>query len=395
MLRLPEARIRCVALDVGGGFGVKGHVYPEDLLIPFLARRLGRPVKWIEDRREHLICSCHSRDQIHDVEVGFDDEGRILALRDSFIVDCGAWNPIGAGVVYNTAVASAGSLQDRRHGFRGPDRRHQQSAERAVSRRRPAGSRLRHGAHRRSRRRRAWPRASRGAAAQHDPRRRNALCDGHAVSRRPAHRLRRRRLSVGAGKGAGGDRRASMRFACGSARRASEGRYLGLGSWLLCRGHRRRPVRERAVAHRAVRQDFRRLRRLPARAGHGDDLRADRRRCLECEAGRCGHYARRYRRRSLSVSARWRAAPPSRCRRRSTVRRRSCGQKCSCIAANMLECSATDLELRNGHVGIVGVPGAECHSARSRRRRARAGTAGGRPASMPGSRRRSISSRRR
>ena len=104
VLRLPEARIRCVALDVGGGFGLKGHVYPEDLLIPFLARRLGRPVQWIEDRREHLMCSCHSRDQTHDVEVGFDDDGRILALRDRFIVDCGAWNPIGAGVVYNTAV---------------------------------------------------------------------------------------------------------------------------------------------------------------------------------------------------------------------------------------------------------------------------------------------------
>ena len=56
ILKLPEARVRCVALDVGGGFGVKGHVYPEDLLIPFLARRLGRPVQWIEDRREHLIC---------------------------------------------------------------------------------------------------------------------------------------------------------------------------------------------------------------------------------------------------------------------------------------------------------------------------------------------------
>ncbi len=104
VLKLPEARVRCVALDVGGGFGVKGHVYPEDLLIPYLARRLGRPVRWIEDRREHLLCSCHSRDQIHDVEVGFDNEGRILALRDSFLVDCGAWNPIGAGVVYNTAA---------------------------------------------------------------------------------------------------------------------------------------------------------------------------------------------------------------------------------------------------------------------------------------------------
>jgi carbon-monoxide dehydrogenase large subunit len=104
LLRLPEAQVRCLALDVGGGFGIKGHVYPEDLLIPFIARLIGRPVKWIEDRHEHLMCSCHSRDQIHDVEVGFDDQGRILAFRDDFIVDCGAWNPIGAGVVYNTAV---------------------------------------------------------------------------------------------------------------------------------------------------------------------------------------------------------------------------------------------------------------------------------------------------
>ena len=104
VLGLPEARVRCVAPDVGGGFGVKGHVYPEDLLIPYLARRLGRPVKWIEDRHEHMLCSCHSRDQIHDVEIGFDDDGRILALRDDFLVDCGAWNPIGAGIAYNTAV---------------------------------------------------------------------------------------------------------------------------------------------------------------------------------------------------------------------------------------------------------------------------------------------------
>ena len=108
VLRLPEARVRCVALDVGGGFGVKGHVYPEDLLIPFLARRCSQPVQWIEDRREHLICSCHSRDQTHDVEIGFDSDGRILALRDDFIVDCGAWNPIGVGVVYNTAVHLTG-----------------------------------------------------------------------------------------------------------------------------------------------------------------------------------------------------------------------------------------------------------------------------------------------
>ena len=104
ILRLPEARVRCVALDVGGGFGTKGHVYPEDMLIPFLARLVGRPVRWIEERQEHFVCSCHARDQLHEVEVGFDGEGHIAAFRDEFLLDCGAWNPIGAGIAYNTAV---------------------------------------------------------------------------------------------------------------------------------------------------------------------------------------------------------------------------------------------------------------------------------------------------
>jgi carbon-monoxide dehydrogenase large subunit len=108
LLGLPEARVRCIALDVGGGFGGKGHVYPEDLLITFLARKIGRPVRWIEGRSEHLTSATHSRDQLHDVEVGFDDNGRILALRDDYLVDCGAWNPIGSGVAYNTAVHLTG-----------------------------------------------------------------------------------------------------------------------------------------------------------------------------------------------------------------------------------------------------------------------------------------------
>src|SRR5271165_2920840 len=108
LLGLPEARVRCIAPDVGGGFGGKGHVYPEDLLIAFLARKLGRPVRWIEDRREHLMSATHSRDQLHDLEVGFDGEGHILALHDDYIVDCGAWNPIGSAVAYNTAVHLTG-----------------------------------------------------------------------------------------------------------------------------------------------------------------------------------------------------------------------------------------------------------------------------------------------
>ena len=104
LLGMPESRVRCVAPDVGGGFGIKGHVYPEDILIAYLARTLGRPVKWIEDRREHFACSIHSRDQLHEAEIAFDGEGRILAVRDRFTLDCGAWNPLGGVLAYNTAA---------------------------------------------------------------------------------------------------------------------------------------------------------------------------------------------------------------------------------------------------------------------------------------------------
>jgi carbon-monoxide dehydrogenase large subunit len=103
-LALPEARVRCIAPDVGGGFGVKGHVYPEDVLIPYLARRLGRPVKWIEDRLEHILNAAHARDDRHEVEIAFDAEGRILAIRDRLLKDSGAYMPVGVGTPINTAV---------------------------------------------------------------------------------------------------------------------------------------------------------------------------------------------------------------------------------------------------------------------------------------------------
>jgi aerobic carbon-monoxide dehydrogenase large subunit len=103
LLQLPEASIRCVAPDVGGSFGVKNHA-TEYLLIPLLAQKLRRAISWIEDRREHMLSAVHSRDQFHDLEAGFDDSGRILALRDHFVVDSGAW-PYTAGTVpYNTAA---------------------------------------------------------------------------------------------------------------------------------------------------------------------------------------------------------------------------------------------------------------------------------------------------
>ncbi len=103
-LDLPEETVRVIAPDIGGGFGPKVFVYPEEVLIPFLVLQLGRPVKWIEDRREHFLSTAHGRDQVHDVEVAFDEGGRILAFRDRLLLDNGAYNPMGLTDAYNTAA---------------------------------------------------------------------------------------------------------------------------------------------------------------------------------------------------------------------------------------------------------------------------------------------------
>jgi CO/xanthine dehydrogenase Mo-binding subunit len=95
-LDLPERAIRVIAPDVGGGFGAKVMMfYPEEILVPFAAMRLGRPVKWIEDRREHFVATNQEREQIHDAEIAVDADGRILAVRTVFLYDAGAYNPYG------------------------------------------------------------------------------------------------------------------------------------------------------------------------------------------------------------------------------------------------------------------------------------------------------------
>ena len=103
-LDIPEETVRVIAPDIGGGFGPKVFVYPEEILVPFLALQLGRPVKWIEDRAEHFISTAHGRDQHHEVELAFDETGRILGLRDRFLLDNGAYNPMGLTDAYNTAA---------------------------------------------------------------------------------------------------------------------------------------------------------------------------------------------------------------------------------------------------------------------------------------------------
>lgn len=77
--------------DTGGSFGVRGEFFPEDFLIPFCAKYLGRPVKWIEDRREHFTAISHARDIGCDIEIAVDEEGRITALRGKVATDIGAY----------------------------------------------------------------------------------------------------------------------------------------------------------------------------------------------------------------------------------------------------------------------------------------------------------------
>jgi carbon-monoxide dehydrogenase large subunit len=88
---LPEECIDMLEPDVGGGFGVRGEFYPEDFLIPYAARRLGRPVKWTEDRRENLLASNHSREMQCEIEILCERDGRIVALRGQAWVDMGAY----------------------------------------------------------------------------------------------------------------------------------------------------------------------------------------------------------------------------------------------------------------------------------------------------------------
>ena len=95
-LGLSLTKVEVIAPDVGGGFGVKiMHPWPEEIVVPMAAIRLGRPVKWTEDRREHFVSSAHERGQQHHVTVGFDDTGKILALDVTFWHDNGAYTPYG------------------------------------------------------------------------------------------------------------------------------------------------------------------------------------------------------------------------------------------------------------------------------------------------------------
>ena len=104
LLGCAEDGLRVIAPDVGGGFGPKFVFYAEEAVIALAARIVGRPVKWIEDRREHFTATTQERDQFWDMEMALDSEGRMLGVRGTLIHDHGAYSPYGVNLPYNSAT---------------------------------------------------------------------------------------------------------------------------------------------------------------------------------------------------------------------------------------------------------------------------------------------------
>ena len=92
ILGLAENDVRVISPDVGGGFGIKAHLFPEEVAVCLLAMRLGRPVKWIEDTREHLLASLHAHEHVHRVKLAARRDGTILGIELDVLVDCGAYS---------------------------------------------------------------------------------------------------------------------------------------------------------------------------------------------------------------------------------------------------------------------------------------------------------------
>jgi CO/xanthine dehydrogenase Mo-binding subunit len=109
MLGLSERQVRVIAPFIGGGFGPKIMMfYPDEVVIPWAAMKLGRPVKWIEDRAEHFFSTTHERGQVHDAELAVDADGRILGVKDVFLHDTGAYDPYGLTIPINSQCTLLG-----------------------------------------------------------------------------------------------------------------------------------------------------------------------------------------------------------------------------------------------------------------------------------------------
>ncbi len=108
LLARDENQLRVVAPDVGGGFGAKFVLYPEEVTLAACSLLLRRPIRWVEDRREHFLAAVQEREQYWDLEAAFDGEGRLLGIRGSMIHDEGAYTPQGINLPYNASTGVPG-----------------------------------------------------------------------------------------------------------------------------------------------------------------------------------------------------------------------------------------------------------------------------------------------
>ena len=106
ILGLPENQVRVIAPDVGGGFGGKNRLMPEDVAVAAIAMKVGHPVRWIEDRREHLLASIHARDHYYDVTLSADKDGTLLGIEGEIYIDAGAYALWPTGAFQEASMAS-------------------------------------------------------------------------------------------------------------------------------------------------------------------------------------------------------------------------------------------------------------------------------------------------
>ena len=213
----PEHKLRVIAPDVGGGFGSKIFIYPEEVVCLWASKRVGRPVKWTCDRSEAFLADAHGRDHVTHAEMAFDDDGKIPALRVKTIANLGAYMSTFSSSVptYLYAHAAVGPVRHPGDLLRGRCGLHQHRAGRRLSRRRAAGGDLRGRAAGRGRRARAGRRSGRSAPQE--------LHQDVPAPDAGDHDLRRRRLSRLAQQGDGARRLQGLRQAQarGGARTAS------------------------------------------------------------------------------------------------------------------------------------------------------------------------------
>ena len=186
-LGIPELRIRVIAPEVGGGFGCKIPTYAEECLLPWLSRRLRKPVKWAETRTENLLATTHGRGHVEYVEAAYRKDGKLLALRAKTIADIGAFaSMLGAAIPTFTHLLACGPYGVQAVSWEIVDVYTNTMADGGLSRRRPAGGRL----HRRARDGRG------GAEARHGPRR-DPPPQPAREGRLPVHDADGRRLRLG------------------------------------------------------------------------------------------------------------------------------------------------------------------------------------------------------